>query len=60
MARARKYRAELLGTCGAGSRWSLGRPITHVGRDLGIASEMPRKYVRRVETDDGRRKQVPT
>jgi hypothetical protein len=34
------------------------RPIAHVGRDLGIAPETLRKYVRRVEADEGRRRDV--
>lgn len=34
------------------------RPIAHVGRDLGMAPETLRKYVRRVEADEGRRKDV--
>jgi transposase len=32
-----------------------GRPIAHVGRDLGIAPETLRKAVRQAEADSGRR-----
>ncbi len=57
MPRARRYPEELLGRA---TRLVLesGRPIAHVGRDLGVAPETLRKYVRRVEADEGRRKDV--
>lgn len=35
-----------------------GRPIAHVARDLGVPSETLRVYVRRVEANEGRRKDV--
>lgn len=35
-----------------------GRPIAHVARDLGIPSETLCKYVRQVEANEGRRKDV--
>jgi transposase-like protein len=35
-----------------------GRPIAHVARDLGIDSETLRKYVRRTEADEGKRKDL--
>jgi transposase len=59
MARARKYPEELLDR-GARLVFESGRPIAHVGRDLGIAPETLRKHVRRVEADQGRRKDVLT
>jgi transposase len=59
MARARKYPEELLER-GARLVFESGRPIAHVGRDLGVAPETLRKYVRRVEADEGRRKDVLT
>jgi transposase len=36
------------------------RPIAHVARDLGLPSETLRKYVRRVEVDEGLRPDLPT
>jgi transposase len=57
MARARKYPEELLER-GARLVFESGRPIAHVGRDPGIAPETLRKYVRRVEADEGRRRDV--
>jgi transposase len=36
------------------------RPIAHVARDLGVPSETLRKYVRRVEADEGLRPDLPT
>jgi transposase len=57
MPRVRKYPEELLERA---TRLVLesGRPIAHVGRDLGVAPETLRKYVRQVEADEGRRKDV--
>lgn len=57
MPRARKYPEELLERA-TRLVFESGRPIAHVGRDLGIAPETLRKYVRRVEADEGRRKDV--
>ena len=37
-----------------------GRPIAHVAADLGLPSETLRKYVRRVEADEGLRPDLPT
>jgi transposase len=59
MARVRKYPEELLER-GARLVFESGRPITHVARDLGVAPETLRKYVRRVEADEGRRQDVLT
>jgi transposase len=59
MARFRKYHEELLER-GARLVFESGRPIAHVGRDLGIAPETLRKYVRQVEADEGRRKDLLT
>jgi transposase len=59
MATARKYPEELLERA-TRLVFESGRPIAHVGRDLGIAPETLRKYVRRVEADEGRRKDVLT
>jgi transposase len=50
MARPRKYPPELLDR-GARVVIESGRPIAHVARDLGLAAEMLRKYVREVEAD---------
>ena len=57
MARARKYPEELLERA-TRLVFESGSPIAHVGRDLGIAAETPRKYVCRVEPDEGRRKDL--
>jgi transposase len=54
MPRARKYPIELLNR-GTRLVFESGRPIAHVAADLGIPSETLRKYVRRVEVDEGRR-----
>lgn len=35
-----------------------GCPIAHLARDLGIESETLRKYVRRTEADEGKRKDL--
>jgi transposase len=37
-----------------------GRPIAHVARDLGLPSETLRRFVRQVEADEGRRRDLPT
>jgi transposase-like protein len=57
MARARKYPEELLER-GTRLVFESGRPIAHVARDLGIDSETLRKYVRRTEADEGKRKDL--
>ena len=57
MARARKYPEELLER-GARLVFESGRPIAHVGRDLCIAPETLRKYVRQAEADEGKRKEL--
>ena len=54
MARPRKYPPELFDR-GARLVFEGNRPIAHVARDLGVPSETLRKYVRRVEADEGRR-----
>jgi len=54
MPRARKYPIELLDRA-TRLVFESGRPIAHVAADLGIPSETLRKYVRRVEVDEGRR-----
>ena len=59
MPRARKYPVELLDRA-ARVVFESGRPITHVGADLGLPSETLRKYVRQVEADEGRRPDLPT
>jgi transposase len=56
MARPRKYPPELLDR-GARVVIDSGRPIAHVARDLGISSEVLRKYVRQAEADRGERPQ---
>jgi transposase len=59
MPRPRKYPKELLDR---GARVVLEgeRPIAHVARDLGIPSETLRKYVRRLEADEGLRPDLPS
>src|SRR6202161_4461560 len=57
MPRVRKYPEELLERA-TRLGFASGRAIAHVGRDLGIAPETLRKYVRRVEADEGRRNDV--
>jgi transposase len=37
-----------------------GRPIAHVARHLGVPAETLRRYVRRLDTDDGLRPDLPT
>jgi transposase len=59
MARPRKYPPELLDR-GAGVVIESGRPIAHVARDLGVRAETLRRHVRRVETDEGLRPDLPT
>ena len=54
MPRGRKYPVELLDR-GTRLVFESGRPIAHVAADLGVPSETLRKYVRRVEVDEGRR-----
>ncbi len=54
MARASKYPEELLER----AVFESGRPIAHVWRDVGIAPETLRKYVRQVEADEGRREDL--
>ena len=58
MARPRKDPPELRDR-GARVAIESGRPIAHVGRDLGVPAETLRKYVRRVEADEGRRPELP-
>jgi transposase len=57
MARQKKYPDELLDR-GARMVADSGRPIAHVARDLGIHHETLRKWVRRAEADEGRRKDL--
>ena len=54
MPRPRKYPEELLAR---GVRLALesGRPVAHVARDLGVASETLRKRVRQAQADAGDR-----
>ncbi len=59
MSRPRKYPKELLDR-GARVVLESDRPIAHVARDLGIPSETLRKYVRRLEADEGLRPDLPT
>jgi transposase len=59
MARPRKYPPELLER-GARVVIESGRPIAQVARDLGLPAETLRKYVRRVEADEGLRPDLPT
>ena len=59
MPRPRKYPPELLDR-GARVVIESGRPIAHVARDLGVPSETLRKFVRRVEADEGLRPGLPT
>jgi transposase len=54
MARARKYPVELLERA-TRLVFESGRPVAQVAADLGIPSETLRRYVRRVEVDEGRR-----
>ena len=59
MPRARKYPEELLER-GARLVFESGRPISQVGRDLGVKPETLRKYVRQAEADEGKRKELLT
>jgi transposase len=59
MARQKKYPDELLDR-GARMVADSGRPIAHVARDLGIHHETLRKWVRRTEADEGKRKDLPS
>ena len=57
--KSEKYPEELLER-GTRLVFESGRPIAHVARDLGIESETLRRYVRQVEADEGRRKDLLT
>lgn len=57
MPTARKYSEELLQRA-TRLVFDSGRPIAHVARDLGLPSETLRIYVRRVEANEGRRKDL--
>lgn len=57
MPRKRKYPDELLDR-GARLVFESGRPITHVARDLGVNSEILRRWVRQAEADAGKRKEL--
>ena len=59
MARPRKYPPELLDR-GARVFIDSGRPIAHVARDLGVPPETLRRYVRRVEAEEGLRPDLPS
>ena len=59
MSGARKYPVELLDRA-TRLVFESGRPIAHVAADLGLPSETLRKYVRRIEADEGLRPDLPT
>jgi transposase len=59
MGRPRKYPPELLDR-GARVVIESGRPIAHVARDLGVPPETLRRYVRRLEADEGLRLDRPS
>jgi transposase len=59
MPRARNYSEELLERA-TRLVFESGRPIAGVARDLGVPSETLRVYVRQVEADEGRRKDLLT
>ncbi len=59
MSRPRKYPQELLER-GARVVLESGRPIASVARDLGVAAESLRRYVRQVEANEGLRPDLPT
>ena len=50
--------AEELLDRGARMVFDSGRPIAHVARDLGIHHETLRKWVRKAEADEGKRKDL--
>ena len=58
MARPRKYPPELLDR-GARVVMDSGRPIAHVATEVGVPAETLRRYVRRVEADEGLRPDLP-
>jgi transposase len=57
MPRSRKYPEELLERA-TRLVFESGRPIAHVARDLGVPSETLRVFVRQVEANEGRRKDL--
>jgi len=57
MPRQRKYPDELLDR-GARLVFESGRPEAHVARDLGVSSEILRRWVRQAEADAGKRKEL--
>jgi transposase len=57
MPRQTKYPEELLDR-GARMVFDSGRPIAHVARDLGVHHETLRKWVRKTEADEGKRKDL--
>lgn len=57
MPRKKKYPDELLDR-GARLVFESGRPVTHVARDLGINSEILRRWVRQAEADAGKRSEL--
>lgn len=57
MPRKKKYPDELLDR-GARLVFESGRPITHVARDLGVNSEILRRWVRQAEADAGKRREL--
>jgi transposase len=57
MGHSRKYPEELLERA-TRLVFESGRTIAHIARDLGLPSETLRVYVRRVEANEGRRKDV--
>lgn len=57
MPRQRKYPDELLDR-GARLVFESGRPVAHVARDLGVNSEILRRWVRQAEADAGKRKEL--
>ncbi len=57
MPRARKYPIELLERA-TRLVFESGRPIAHVAAELGLPSETLRKYVRQVEANEGRRRDL--
>jgi transposase len=57
MPRKTKYPEELLDR-GTRMVFDSGRPIAHVARDLGVHHETLRKWVRKTEADEGKRKEL--